>query len=138
MRLSLIALVPLTALLSSVYTYQARVEHIDELATRALDDSLLTTRQDLADLSTRDLLNELEDRLKRREESRLKRWIKMRWPSGKYQCVQCGVDTAWVHTENGVMKHIKEKGTNHDLWRSKDGSYKYVTPRNPTVVGTRR
>ncbi|KAF6755632.1 ectomycorrhizas-regulated small secreted protein [Ephemerocybe angulata] len=60
MRLSLIALVPLTALFSVVhahsdYTYEAR-EHIDELATR----------QHLADLSTRDLLDELEDRLQHR------------------------------------------------------------------------
>ncbi|KAF6747245.1 hypothetical protein DFP72DRAFT_920339, partial [Ephemerocybe angulata] len=70
MRLSLIALIPLTAFVSVVhaqsdYTHEAR-EHIDELATRAFKNSLLTTRQDLADLSTRDLLNELEDRLQRR------------------------------------------------------------------------
>ncbi|KAF6745822.1 hypothetical protein DFP72DRAFT_1153484 [Ephemerocybe angulata] len=67
MRLSLIALIPLTAFLSVVHahTHEAR-EHIDELATRAFKTSLLTTRQDLADLSTRDLLNELEDRLQRR------------------------------------------------------------------------
>ncbi|KAF6750750.1 hypothetical protein DFP72DRAFT_1062732 [Ephemerocybe angulata] len=70
MRLSLIALIPLTAFFSVVharsdYTHEAR-EHIDELATRAFEDSLLSTRQVLADLSTRDLVNELEDRLQRR------------------------------------------------------------------------
>ncbi|KAF6755529.1 hypothetical protein DFP72DRAFT_847268 [Ephemerocybe angulata] len=70
MHLSLIALIPLTAFFSVVhaqsdYTHEAR-EQIDELATRAFKNSLLTTRQDLADLSTRDLVDELEDRLQRR------------------------------------------------------------------------
>ncbi|KAF5310418.1 hypothetical protein D9611_012281 [Ephemerocybe angulata] len=123
MRLSLIALVPLTALLSSVvharsdYTYEAR-EHIDELATRAFDDSLLTTRQDLADLSTRDLLNELQDRLQRRESTleRLKRWLKMKWPSGKYYCVECGGTYARPYTKSEAIKHIKESGSKHILW----------------------
>ncbi|KAF6765589.1 hypothetical protein DFP72DRAFT_1058171 [Ephemerocybe angulata] len=80
MRLSLIALIPLTAFFSVVhaqsdYTREAR-EHIDELATRAFEDVLLTTRQELADLSTRDLVNELKDRLQRR--------------SDRYYCVCCG------------------------------------------------
>ncbi|KAF6755212.1 hypothetical protein DFP72DRAFT_847775 [Ephemerocybe angulata] len=72
MRLSLIALIPLAAFFSVVhaqsdYTREAR-EHIDELATRAFEDVLLTTRQELADLSTRDLVNELKDRLQRRSD----------------------------------------------------------------------
>ncbi|KAF6755580.1 hypothetical protein DFP72DRAFT_896074, partial [Ephemerocybe angulata] len=77
MRLSLIALIPLTAFFSAVHahTHEAR-EHIDELATRAFKNSLLTTRQDLADLSTRDLLNALEDRLQRRRGDR-------------YFCINC-------------------------------------------------
>ncbi|KAF6764587.1 hypothetical protein DFP72DRAFT_1162309 [Ephemerocybe angulata] len=113
MRLSLIALVPLFYV---VYAHSNA--RIDELATRAFDDSLLTTRQYLADISTRDLLNGLADRLQRRESrsDRFKRWIKMKWPSGRFYCLECGAPGTWFHTENGAMKHIKEKGDNHDLW----------------------
>ncbi|KAF6750043.1 hypothetical protein DFP72DRAFT_1072657 [Ephemerocybe angulata] len=132
MRLSLIALVPLTALLSVVhahsdYTYEAR-EHINELATRDFEDSLLTTRQELADLSTRELLNELEDRLQRRgrggyenleKDSRLdtvKDWIKKKLPSGRYYCISCGTTTTYFKTEDAVLKHINFYELRHDLW----------------------
>ncbi|KAF5310481.1 hypothetical protein D9611_012278 [Ephemerocybe angulata] len=108
MRLSLIALIPLTAFCSAVHahTHEAR-EHIDELATRAFKNSLITTRQDLADLSTRDLLNELEDRLQRRKN----RWV----------CVICGnpyftLQSAEAHVKTSPT-HKKGKWTlNGNHW----------------------
>ncbi|KAF6755620.1 hypothetical protein DFP72DRAFT_896114 [Ephemerocybe angulata] len=113
MRLSLTALIPLTAFFSVVhaqsdYTHEAR-EHIDELATRAFKNSLLITRQDLADLSTRDLLNELEDRLQPRT------------IQDRYVCEICGnpfhnIESAKVHVKNNPS-HKKGKWThNGDPW----------------------
>ncbi|KAF6765616.1 hypothetical protein DFP72DRAFT_839442 [Ephemerocybe angulata] len=104
MRLSLLSLIPLTAFLSMVhaqrdYTHEAR-EHIDELATRAFEDSLLTTRQDLADLSTRDLLNELKDRLQRRGDSR------------RFLCVTCSKHYVGAVNAN---KHV-ETLQSHTNW----------------------
>ncbi|KAF6754559.1 hypothetical protein DFP72DRAFT_1125266 [Ephemerocybe angulata] len=100
MRLSLIALIPLTAFFSVVHarsdhTHEAR-EHISELATRACEDSLLSTRQDLADLSTRDLVNELEDRLQRRRDD--------------YICLACNVLYSSKKVANQharILKHFK-------------------------------
>ncbi|KAF5313633.1 hypothetical protein D9611_010082 [Ephemerocybe angulata] len=103
MRLSLTALIPLAAFFSVVhaqsdYTHEAR-EHIDELATRAFKNSLLTTRQDLADLSTRDLLNELEDRLQRRAKDR-------------YVCEICGNPFFNIRS---AKAHV-EKNRTHTSW----------------------
>ncbi|KAF6741835.1 hypothetical protein DFP72DRAFT_861430 [Ephemerocybe angulata] len=105
MRLSLIALIPLTAFLSVVharsdYTYEAR-EHIDELATRAFEGSVLTTRQDLADLSTRDLLNELGDRLQRRLGDKR-----------RFLCVTCSKHFVGAKNAN---KHVETLQT-HTNW----------------------
>ncbi|KAF6743105.1 hypothetical protein DFP72DRAFT_1080784 [Ephemerocybe angulata] len=107
MRLSLIALIPLTAFISVVharsdYTHEAR-EHIDGLATRAFEDSLLSTRQGLADLSTRDLVNELKDRLQRRSDNR-------------YYCLACGDHFYSVTDANDHGKKL-----NHKHW-TKNGA----------------
>ncbi|KAF5313631.1 hypothetical protein D9611_010084 [Ephemerocybe angulata] len=145
MRLSLIALVPLTALLSVVrahrdYTYEAR-EHIDELATRAFDDSLLTTRQDLADLPTRDLLNELEDRLQRRvkkeksladwdqsKRDTLRRWIQLHLVKGRYYCIECGSSGIWYSTQSKALNHIKENKSHVHWLLNGDGAEVVVLP----------
>ncbi|KAF6755629.1 hypothetical protein DFP72DRAFT_1119650 [Ephemerocybe angulata] len=127
MRLSLIALIPLNALFSVVhahsdYSYEAR-EHIDELETRAFDDSLLATRQDLADLSTRDLLDELEDRLQRR---------KKKEPT--FECVRCG--DILVTGKEGVAKHYNDTlPAGHMFWRQlgiSQGHFYYVPPPGRT------
>ncbi|KAF6745816.1 hypothetical protein DFP72DRAFT_856001 [Ephemerocybe angulata] len=103
MRLSLIALIPLTAFFCVVharsdYTHEAR-EHIDELATRAFEV--------LADLSTRDLVNELEDRLQRRAAT---------YPT--YHCLACG--EYFFKAESANAHGRKENHKRADGW-TKDG-----------------
>ncbi|KAF6749381.1 hypothetical protein DFP72DRAFT_541816 [Ephemerocybe angulata] len=80
MRVSAFALISVAASLatyvaaySSESTYDAR-ELLDEFATRDLEafDYALERREIIADLSTRDLIDELSDRLERRADKPLK------------------------------------------------------------------
>ncbi|KAF6751862.1 hypothetical protein DFP72DRAFT_1135088 [Ephemerocybe angulata] len=69
MRVSLITLLPIAISLASFasahHDNEAR-KYVDNLSSRGFDDYTLEHREVLEDIATRDLLDELEDRLARR------------------------------------------------------------------------
>ncbi|KAF6759206.1 hypothetical protein DFP72DRAFT_1102452 [Ephemerocybe angulata] len=109
MRVSAFTLISVAASLatyvaaSSKSTYDAR-ELLDEFATRDLEafDYALERREIIADLSTRDLIDELSDRLERRADKPLK--LRILWQAPHRPLLNVRAVLASVHRFVTIMR----------------------------------